>query len=217
MGVKDAHIRLNQAVDYLRNNGMARRQEDIAVKMGIPRPHVSTALKGDVRRLTGGFLKRFAKAYSDYINEQWLLTGEGKMEKADRHTTRPHIPADLAVVSAGFEGKAIGTVTEAECEVRPIFAQFPKYDFTIDVYGDSMEPELRNGDTIACQWLDSSDEVRADKIYVVDSAEGAVVKQLGRLGRELVCHSINPAYDDFTIASDNVLRIARVVGLIRNM
>lgn len=211
-----AHDRLRQAIDYLKDNGKVHKQQDIADALGMAKSHLSDAIRGG-KYFTEGFLKRFAKAYSDYINEQWLLTGEGKMEKADRHTTRPHIPADLAVVSAGFEGKAIGTVTEAECEVRPIFAQFPKYDFTIDVYGDSMEPELRNGDTIACQWLDSSDEVRADKIYVVDSAEGAVVKQLDRLGHELVCHSINPAYDDFTIASDNVLRIARVVGLIRNM
>lgn len=211
-----AHDRLRQAIDYLKDNGKVHKQQDIADALGMAKSHLSDAIRGG-KYFTEGFLKRFAKAYSDYINEQWLLTGEGKMGKADRHTTRPHIPADLAVVSAGFEGKAIGTVTEAECEVRPIFAQFPKYDFTIDVYGDSMEPELRNGDTIACQWLDSSDEVRADKIYVVDSAEGAVVKQLGRLGHELVCHSINPAYDDFTIASDNVLRIARVVGLIRNM
>lgn len=215
MGNNDAHIRLSKSVDYLRLNGVSRTQQELADKLGYSRANVSAAINGSPRYLTESFLKRFAKAYSDYINEQWLLTGEGKMEKADRHTTRPHIPADLAVVSAGFEGKAIGTVTEAECEVRPIFAQFPKYDFTIDVYGDSMEPELRNGDTIACQWLDSSDEVRADKIYVVDSAEGAVVKQLDRLGHELVCHSINPAYDDFTIASDNVLRIARVVGVLR--
>lgn len=209
-----AHDRLRQAIDYLKDNGKVHKQQDIADALGMAKSHLSDAIRGG-KYFTEGFLKRFAKAYSDYINEQWLLTGEGKMEKADRHTTRPHIPADLAVVSAGFEGKAIGTVTEAECEVHPIFAQFPKYDFTIDVYGDSMEPELRNGDTIACQWLDSSDEVRADKIYVVDSAEGAVVKQLDRLGHELVCHSINPAYDDFTIASDNVLRIARVVGVLR--
>lgn len=217
MGKIDAHDRLLEAVEYLKNNGKARRQEDVAIAMGVPRPHVSTAMKGDTRRLTDSFLRRFAKAYSDYINENWLLTGDGEMAKVDKKATRPHIPADRAVVSAGFEGKAIGSVAEGECEVRPVMAPFPWYDFTIQVEGDSMEPELRNGDTIACQWLNNSDELRTDKIYVVDSAEGAVVKQLSNDGKELLCHSINPLYDDFKIHKSNVLRIARVIGLIREL
>lgn len=216
MSAATAHERLIKAVEYLKNNGKARRQEDIATAMGVPRPHVSIAMKGDTRRLTDSFLRRFARAYSNYINEDWLLTGNGEMEKPDKKATRPHIPSDRAVVSAGFVGKAIGSVAECECEIRPVMTPFPWYDFTIEVDGDSMEPELQHGDTIVCRWINSSEDIHPKNIYVVDSAEGAVVKQLSRDDSNLICHSINPRYPDFVIPLDSVLRIARVEGLVRN-
>lgn len=217
MSNKDAHIRLSKSVDFLRLNGVSRTQQELAEALGYSRANVSAAINGNPRYLTESFLQRFAKTYSDYINEDWLINGKGEMTKTDKNKMRPHIPSELAVVSAGFEGKAIGSVSEGECELHPVMTPFPWYDFTITVEGDSMEPELRDGDVIACQWLESSEELRPNKIYVVDSAEGAVVKQLDNTGKELVCRSINPLYKEFTIQSSNVLRIARVIGLIRNL
>lgn len=217
MDKDSAFARLSQTIEYLNSKGMAITDKEVAELSGLQRPHVTAMRNGDFVRITTGNLSKIAKAYSDYINEDWLLTGEGKMEKTDPNTSRPHIPSDKAVVSAGFEGKAIGSVPEGECELRPVMTPFPWYDFTIDVDGDSMEPELRDGDTIACAWLGTSADLLPDKIYVVDSAEGAVVKQLSSNGKELVCHSINPLYEDFTIRAENVVRIARVVGLVRNL
>lgn len=185
--------------------------------MGVRQPHLASALNGDYKRLTEGFLRKFAAAYSDYINEDWLLEGKGQMEKADRRSTRPHIPADKAVVAAGFVGSAIGSVQEDECEVRPVMAPFPWYDFTIEVSGDSMEPTLQDGDIIACEWLHGSTEFVHNRIYVLDTAEGAVVKRVERKGNTLHCHSDNLEYPDFDVPVDIVLRSARVVGLVRSL
>ena len=98
MDKDQAFARLTQAVEYLKDNGQARTQMDMAALMGVRQPHLASALNGDYKRLTEGFLRKFAAAYSDYINEDWLLDGKGQMEKADRRSTRPHIPADKAVV-----------------------------------------------------------------------------------------------------------------------
>lgn len=217
MDKDQAFARLTQAVEYLKDNGQARTQMDMAALMGVRQPHLASALNGDYKRLTEGFLRKFAAAYSDYINEDWLLDGKGQMEKADRRSTRPHIPADKAVVAAGFVGSAIGSVQEGECEVRPVMAPFPWYDFTIEVSGDSMEPTLRSGDTIACEWLHDSTEFVHNRIYVLDTAEGAVVKRVERKGNTLHCHSDNLEYPDFDVPVDIVLRSARVVGLVRSL
>lgn len=233
-----AHKRLLQAIDYLKDSGMARKHEDIAELCGLPRPNISAAINGNPRYVTEGNLRKFAAAYSDYINEDWLLTGEGRMEKKltfevpsnmmdgylslvnkiinDKGSLRPHIPADKAVVAAGFVGSAIGSVQEGECEVRPVMAPLPWYDFTIEVSGDSMEPTLRSGDTIACEWLHDSTEYVHNRIYVLDTAEGAVVKRVERKGNTLHCHSDNLEYPDFDVPVDIVLRSARVVGLVRS-
>lgn len=238
MNKDQAFARLIQAVEYLKDNGQARTQMDMAALMGVRQPHLASALNGDYKRLTEGFLRKFAAAYSDYINEDWLLTGEGRMEKKltfevpsdltdghlslvnkiinDKGSLRPHIPADKAVVAAGFVGSAIGSVREGECEVRPMMAPLPWYDFTIEVSGDSMEPTLQDGDIIACEWLHDSTEFVHNRIYVLDTAEGAVVKRVERKGNTLHCHSDNLEYPDFDVPVDIVLRSARVVGLIRS-
>lgn len=201
----------------MRYMGVHCGHDDIARKLGRNRVNVTKAINGDSRYLTRSFLRSFAAAYSDYINEDWLLDGKGQMEKADRKSTRPHIPADKAVVAAGFVGSAIGSVQESECEVRPVMAPLPWYDFTVEVSGDSMEPTLRSGDTIACEWLHDSTEFVRNRIYVLDTAEGAVVKRVERKGNTLHCHSDNLEYPDFDVPVDIVLRSARVVGLVRNL
>lgn len=217
MDKDQAFARLTQAVEYLKDNGQARTQMDMAALMGVRQPHLASALNGDYKRLTEGFLRKFAAAYSDYINEDWLLDGKGQMEKADRRSTRPHIPADKAVVAAGFVGSAIGSVQEGECEVRPVMAPFPWYDFTIEVSGDSMEPTLQDGDIIACEWLPRDAEYKKDKIYVLDTNEGAVVKRITNDGNVIHCRSDNPKYKDFIVDVYSILRIARVVGFVREL
>lgn len=213
----ETFTRLKQAIDFMRYMGVPCGHDDIARKLERNRVNVTKAINGDSRYLTRSFLRSFAAAYSDYINEDWLLDGKGQMEKADRRSTRPHIPADKAVVAAGFVGSAIGSVQEGECEVRPVMAPFPWYDFTIEVSGDSMEPTLRSGDTIACEWLHDSTEFVHNRIYVLDTADGAVVKRVERKGNTLHCHSDNSEYPDFDVPADIVLRSARVVGLVRNL
>ena len=213
----ETFTRLKQSIDFMRYMGVHCGHDDIARKLGRNRVNVTKAINGDSRYLTRSFLRSFAAAYSDYINEDWLLDGKGQMEKADRKSTRPHIPADKAVVAAGFVGSAIGSVQESECEVRPVMAPFPWYDFTIEVSGDSMEPTLCSGDTIACEWLHDSTEFVHNRIYVLDTADGAVVKRVERKGNTLHCHSDNSEYPDFDVPADIVLRSARVVGLVRNL
>lgn len=213
----ETFTRLKQSIDFMRYMGVHCGHDDIARKLGRNRVNVTKAINGDSRYLTRSFLRSFASAYSDYINEDWLLDGKGQMEKTDRRSTRPHIPADKAVVAAGFVGSAIGSVQEGECEVRPVMAPLPWYDFTIEVSGDSMEPTLRSGDTIACEWLHDSTEFVHNRIYVLDTAEGAVVKRVERKGNTLHCHSDNLEYPDFDVPVDIVLRSARVVGLVRSL
>lgn len=76
---------------------------------------------------------------------------------------------------------------------------------------------MRSGDTIACEWLHGSTEFVHNRIYVLDTADGYVVKRVERKGNALHCHSDNSEYPDFDVPADIVLRSARVVGLVRNL
>lgn len=214
MGNNNAHQRLTQVREYLINNGKARTQKEIAELMGASRPNVAKALNGDTSYLTENFLKRFAAAYADYINAEYLLTGNGPLARPARDS-RPHIPT---AVSAGYTDVAIASVALADVENRPLITSFPSYDFTIEVEGDSMLPLISDGDTIACRRLENIDQLRTGRIYVVESADGALVKQLAALTtRTVTLHSLNPdpKYKNITLPADLIISLSQVVGLLR--
>lgn len=211
MGNIGLQERLTQAVDYLKFKGIAKKQSDIASKLAIPRPHVSAAINGDPKRLTEGFLKRFAAAYKDYINEDWLVSGSGSMAAPDP-SDRPHFPASVA---AGFSESLSDLVAPADVTWRPFVEGFGNYDFTIDVTGDSMLPEIHSGDTIFCRWLDSPSQIRNKNIYLIDSLQEAVVKQITKISTtSLTLHSLNPSFRDYEMPLEIVSRIAVVVAII---
>lgn len=213
---KVAHGRFLQAIDYLKGKGKLHKQQDIADKMGLKKSAVSEAVNCAPKRFTAGFLARFADAYADYINKDWLLTGRGQMAVADAEATRPHIPRDVAEVSAGFTGVAISTVLPTDAEPRPINPQWGKYDMTVTVKGDSMYPTLEDGDVIACHEIGFDEPLSASKIYVVDTDDGAVVKRVTRGRSALICRSDNKngSYPDIRITA-GVNHIYEVVGLSR--
>lgn len=202
-----------KAVEYLRDSGVIHSQQNLADGLKLSKQNMSSIMKGDPKRFTMGFLKRFASTYSDYINPEWLYTGEGEMERKDPRKYKPNVPIRVA---AGFVGGCVEEALISGCEMLPTLPLQQVYDFTIRVMGDSMSPTIEADDLIACRYIDSFEEIKEDKIYVVDTREGAVVKKLRLNNTELVCISINPKYETYTIKASAVIKVAQVVGTIRN-
>ena len=75
----DRKERFEKAYNYLKFQGIIKKQEDVAKTMGATRANVSLALNGNPAVLTDNFLMRFAKAYSGMFSCDWLLTGDGEM------------------------------------------------------------------------------------------------------------------------------------------
>ncbi len=211
MDKERALARLRQSIDYLKDNGKARKHEEIAKLTGISRPHVSAAINGDFSRITEKNLRRFAAAYSDYINENWLLTGEGEMEVPDK-TMRPHFDAKA---SAGF----MCGVGEAETgTLRPRIPGMKDYDFTIEADGNSMLPRIVSGDLLVCRKADDRANPPIGKICVIDGKDGAAVKVIASANDDsetVTLHSLNPDYPDYDVEFSDILDIAEVVGLVR--
>lgn len=210
--MEQAFARLKQAIDYLKDSGKIHKQQDIVDTLGMSKPNVSRALTATPRYFTKGFLKRFARAYSDYINEDWLLTGEGKMGKPSKDM-RPHFPA---TVEAGLLGGDSPTVMDYEVDRQPVIKHFPSYDYTIDVSGHSMEPSYFDGDVVACRRLYDQREVTPGKTYVIVTQDGAVIKRIvSSTISSLRLSSDNPDYRPYNVDKDSIISIAEVVGSIR--
>ena len=200
--------RLYNAYNYLLDCGIVHKRQDLADAIDLQKANMSRAFKGDSHYCTIGIMKRIADAFPDVINREYMEHGIGEVAKKQGV---PHIPYE---VSAGGVGISLGAVSLNDCEMLARVSSFGSYDFTIEVQGDSMEPELHKGDVLACQWA-SAENIRSDKYYVIDTAEGAVVKRLADEGAQIVCSSINKKYNDFSVAKNDALHLALVVGVIR--
>lgn len=208
--MEEKHARLLQAIDYLKDKGQIHKQQDIADKLGKGKSYISEVMANKNGRLTDGFLRSFAAAYSDYITESWLLTGEGNMEVPAK-TKRPHFDVTAA---AGFMDGIADGITQAS--MREVIEGMPRYDFTIDVSGDSMRPQILNRDTLLCRIVADPANPPIGKACVVDTIDGAVVKVIAAAtGDAVTLHSFNPDYPDYDIPASSINRVAIVVGFIR--
>lgn len=70
--------RFNKAYNFLKYEGVIKKQEDVAKAMGASASNVSSALNGRETVLTDNFLMRFCNAFKQ-ISLDWLLNEEGQM------------------------------------------------------------------------------------------------------------------------------------------
>lgn len=90
-------------------------------------------------------------------------------------------------------------------------------DFMIEVIGDSMIPHLYPGDIIACSIIHNSQFIQWNKPHFIATREqGLIVKRLRKSMEKdcLLAVSDNHEYDPFDIPKDEIVGIARVVGVI---
>lgn len=204
--------RFNDSVEYLKSKGRVHKQLDLAKAIGVSKSYMADALKDRGGKFSEGFLRRFGAAYSDYINTEWLINGTGQMAVPDR-SLKPHFDASA---SAGFMAGL--SAPETGTDLRTLDQQADDYDFTIAARGDSMLPEIEDGDILACRVLSDRLNPPLGEICVIDTVNGAAVKQVAAvLEDSLLLHSFNPDYPDYDVPFLDLLSIARVVALLRGL
>ena len=175
--------------------------------------------------ITEEILTRFLAAYPD-ISETWLLTGEGEMLKksknmiesieVDRKRALPLLPVEAI---AGWTDTTSASVMDYECE----WLDLPQFlirgaHYLIRVSGDSMYPEYRSGDILACLRLTEVTFFQWGKNYVIDSSQGVMVKRIEECPDNdecVLCISENPRHKPFRLPKADIRSLSLVVGLIR--
>ena len=92
-----------------------------------------------------------------------------------------------------------------------------KVDFMISVKGDSMYPSYTTGDMVACRKLPLDTFFQWNKVYVLDTVQGAMIKRVNKSEQEtsITCVSENVAYEPFDLPLADIHALAIVVGVIR--
>ena len=154
-------------------------------------------------------LLRVADAFPDIINRKYMETGEGDIA-LPAPEMRPHFEAEAA---AGFTiGLADPDYGHDLCRVIDMIGS---YDFTISVKGDSMEPEIHDGDLLCCRLMRDRMNIPVGKVCVIDTTEGALVKVVAGADEQgVILSSFNKRYKNRHVESANVLQLALVTTVI---
>lgn len=174
---------LNDCFLSLRAQGKVKTQGDFARLLQVSQNTISAAKNGN----------------EDYLTES--LIGRIKVLMESNNMDVPE--ESLLVIPTGARAGTLcdfaDSVMAYQCErmISPIKGA----DFAMQVTGDSMSPEYPSGSQIIIKRIDETAFVEWGKVYVLDTDNGAVIKQIRKTDNPNVveCVSLNPSYQPFNI------------------
>lgn len=201
MEKKDKALRIKI---MLQQKGITQRA--LAKKLGMSPQSLSNRLNGDTP-LDANLIVSLRPILGEEVME--LVDAPGSSPPPEG--TRPHV--DLYAAGGGNE--VLDGVTLSQCEQVPVVPMLPRYDFTMRVTGESMQPQIRPGDVVACMRIDEPTFLQWGRIHVLSTSQGIVIKKIFDAGDGIRCVSFNKDYPDFVIPKQEIYSFNLVVGLIR--
>ncbi|QZT38691.1 hypothetical protein K5X82_07275 [Halosquirtibacter xylanolyticus] len=160
---------------------------------------------------------RFLNSYRD-VSVEWLITGEGDMIRNEKDSSHykvaplgKSIPLLPVNASGGYLDDFVAQVTDADCET--MLSPIHDVDFGITVVGNSMEPLYPNGSKILIKKINEKAFIEWGKVFVLDTTNGIVVKQLKPSKKDgvITCVSFNENYPAFDVSMEDIFGIYKVM------
>lgn len=129
------------------------------------------------------------------IDANWLLMDRGSMLKPEatpvlqsRETGTPLLPVEAW--GGSLSGSSI-TVLAEQCKKYNV--PISNIDYLIPIAGDSMMPDYCPGDVVGIKKINESAFIEWGKVYVLDTCNGVVIKEVQPSGNEgcITCISRN--------------------------
>jgi phage repressor protein C with HTH and peptisase S24 domain len=187
-------------------------QANLANALSISRSAISQAKKTD--SIPKKWIAEISK--QNNLSQDWLEKGIGEkslLQKKhyDAFVQIPKVRARLSAGGGSFE-------TEPEIEDFYSFRRDwlskkgqPKNMVLMDIFGNSMEPELKDGDTVLID--QSQKSVLSGAIYAVGLADTIAVKRLEQRSKELILLSENQRYPMIRF-KDEEMNSIRIIGKV---
>lgn len=208
--------RLENVLKALKDKGLIRNQQQFAEMVGSDKSTVSLIKNGRIS-IPNDLFVRITAAFPQ-ISIEYLKNGEGSPlidKPAQKMVSLPLLPVEAM---AGLPSEDIEGIDFQKCErylIPDIQAAGAQY--LIRVTGDSMMPNYKEGDILACRMIDDVQFWQPGRVYVLDTNQGPLVKVVFNSDDDdhLVCHSFNSdRYKDFKIPKAAIRSVSIVVGVV---
>lgn len=194
---------------FRRANGLT--QDDLAAYIGTGKAFISQVENGRSALPEA----KFSMILNNKMGWDTSMLRKPQASIFEQHPSMgiPLIPIEaMAGVLSGNSAQ----VMERECE-RYNIPMFKGAEFLIRISGDSMQPKYYSGDIVACKRLRLDTFFQWNKVYVVNSEQGVIVKRVrpGHDDKHIIMVSENEAYAPFELPLEKVYSIALVIGVVR--
>lgn len=152
------------------------------------------------------------------LNMDWLINGNGEMlNTISKHGNEDKVTDDyvpllpVEAMAGSLQGFSEGYALK---DCRKIKSPVQGADWAIQISGDCMEPDFKNGSYLYIKKM-SGGFIPWGQTLVVDTIDGVVVKNIYPIeGSEeyIEARSINPKYPPFKIETSCIIGVYRVLG-----
>lgn len=205
----------DRIIEFSKSKGISNRA--LSTSIGMSPTYINSMRKS----IQPEVINRIVVQYPE-LNIQWLLTGEGEMLNKkeqkescaceDEIECKPHFEI---LSNAGETFYALDSTNIEQCEHKPIIRQFPLYDCTMFVSGNSMFPEFHSGDLLALRRVPVGGYIEPGRVYVINTVQGVMLKKVYIEKDCILCRSINAEeYPEFRVNDENAI-FYDVVGHLR--
>jgi phage repressor protein C with HTH and peptisase S24 domain len=185
-------------------------QNELASILKVSRPAITQAKRKDA--VPEKWILKLSQLFG--VNPEWLEKGQGRIYLSYFASGFIRVPRLKARLSAGGGSY----VVDSEIEDYYLFHKDwlekkgnPNKMILMDIFGDSMEPNLRDGDTVL---LDRGQtEILSSAIYAVGIDDVIMVKRIEKLPSRLVLRSDNKGYSPFYLQGDEMNSV-RIIGRV---
>ena len=163
------------------------RSKDGSVKRFEEKYGLSNGALNNARYKMPDMIDTVRSIYPD-MDTKWIMFGD---DGASQSEQAPTVPCINAFVIGGPLSEQIdgGNINTLDRVITPVGGA----EMAIEVSGDSMEPEYPKGARLFCRRIDDLSFIEWGKVYVLDTTQGAIVKEIqpGENEGTFTCKSIN--------------------------
>jgi len=188
-------------------------QTELASALNINRSAITQARKKD--SIPDKWILKLYRTFG--LNPDWVETGSGPTflkPSASGDSVFKNIPKVKARLSAGGGSFEVGSEIEGYYAFRKEWLTKKgniNQIVLMDIFGNSMEPELKDGDTVLID--ESQKDILAGAVYAVGVDDTIMVKRLEKHPNKLVLHSDNKDYSPIYLQGDEINSV-RIIGKI---
>jgi repressor LexA len=205
------------------------KHKGLSVRAFEERAKLSNNYVGNIRKsISDDKLVQITTAFPD-LNPAWIRMGMGEMliggTEAPNVVKEPTGDYNFSSRSAiplisveAIAGVASGDVQSMSYESQMfVIPPFAGSDFLIPVRGDSMAPRYHHGDLVACKHVAIDSYFRWEKVYVLDTEQGPLIKRVGEGSDDnhVLLVSENILYKPQQMHKRFIRSLAIVLGLVR--